>query len=57
MSSLLALSICAMTPAGNDLLTSVAEWCQHASAQEVAAFALPYDLLLGGFRVPSDPGG
>ncbi|MFF3466098.1 ISAs1 family transposase [Streptomyces sp. NPDC001984] len=52
--SLLALSICAMTPAGNDSLTDVAEGCQHATAPELAAFGLPYDLLLDGFRVPSE---
>lgn len=54
LSSLLALAVCAMTPAGNDSLTAAAEWCQRASHQELAAFELPYDVFTGGFRVPSE---
>jgi hypothetical protein len=52
--SLLALAVCAMTPAGNDSLTAAAEWCQRASPEELAAFALPYDVLRGRFRIPSE---
>jgi predicted transposase YbfD/YdcC len=52
--SLLALAVCAMTPAGNDSLTAAAEWCQRATPEELAAFALPYDVLRGRFRVPSE---
>ncbi|MER5846168.1 transposase family protein [Streptomyces sp. NPDC002012] len=43
--SLLALSVCALTPAGNDSLTTAAEWCQRATDAELAAFQLPYDLI------------
>lgn len=54
LDSLLALAVCAMTPAGNDSLTAAAEWCQRATAQELAAFKLPYNVLTGRFRVPSE---
>lgn len=52
--SLLALAVCAMTPAGNDSLTAAAEWCQRAAPEELAAFGLPYDVLRGRFRIPSE---
>ncbi|WP_434098281.1 ISAs1 family transposase [Streptomyces mirabilis] len=51
---LLALAVCAMTPAGNDSLTAAAEWCQRAAPEELAAFGLPYDVLRGRFRIPSE---
>ncbi|MGI5136352.1 MULTISPECIES: ISAs1 family transposase [unclassified Streptomyces] len=52
--SVLALSVCALTPAGNDSLTAAAEWCRRATDDELAAFQLPYDLIAGGYRVPSE---
>lgn len=52
--SLLALAVCAMTQAGNDSLTAAAEWCRRAAPEELAAFGLPYDVLRGRFRIPSE---
>lgn len=52
--SLLALAVCAMTQAGNDSLTAAAEWCKRAAPEELAAFGLPYDVLRGRFRIPSE---
>nr|WTB33817.1 ISAs1 family transposase [Streptomyces sp. NBC_00830]WTB35162.1 ISAs1 family transposase [Streptomyces sp. NBC_00830] len=52
--SLLALAVCAMTPTGHDSITAAAEWCQRAAPEELAAFGLPYDVLRGRFRVPSE---
>lgn len=52
--SLPALAVWAMTPALNDSLTAAAEWCQRAAPEELAAFALPCDMLRGRFRVPSE---
>ncbi|SOE33870.1 hypothetical protein SAMN05442782_10964 [Streptomyces sp. OK228] len=43
-----------MTAAGNDSLTTAAEWCQRAAPEELAAFGLPYDVLRGRFRIPSE---
>jgi hypothetical protein len=54
LSSLLALVVCAMTPAGHDSVTAAAEWCRRATAEELAAFGLPYHPLLGRYRVPSE---
>jgi DDE_Tnp_1-associated len=54
LSSLLALVVCAMTPAGHDSITAAAEWCQRAAPEELAAFGLPYHPLLGRYRVPSE---
>jgi hypothetical protein len=54
ISSLLALMVCAMTPAGHDSITAAAEWCRRATPQELAAFGLPYHPLLGRYRVPSE---
>ncbi|WP_338673841.1 ISAs1 family transposase [Streptomyces sp. SCSIO 30461] len=54
LSSLLALVVCAMTPAGHDSITAAAEWCQRATPEELAAFGLPYHPLLGCYRVPSE---
>lgn len=53
LSSLLALVVCAMTPAGHDLVTAAAEWCRGAAPEELATFGLPYHPLLGRCRVPS----
>nr|WTB28307.1 ISAs1 family transposase [Streptomyces sp. NBC_00830]WTB28595.1 ISAs1 family transposase [Streptomyces sp. NBC_00830]WTB35774.1 ISAs1 family transposase [Streptomyces sp. NBC_00830] len=54
LSSLLALMVCAMTPAGHDSITAAAEWCRRAAPEELAAFRLPYHPLLGRYRVPSE---
>ncbi|MGI5135422.1 ISAs1 family transposase [Streptomyces sp. CA-106110] len=54
LSSLLALAVCAMTPAGHDSITAAAEWCRRAAPEELAAFGLPYHPLLGRYRVPSE---
>ena len=54
LSSLLALVVCAMTPAGHDSITAAAEWCRRATPEELAAFGLPYHPLLGCYRVPSE---
>ena len=54
LSSLLALVVCAMTPAGHDSITAAAEWCRRASPEELAAFGLPYHPLLGRYRIPSE---
>ncbi len=54
LASLLALVVCAMTPAGHDSITAAAEWCRRAAPEELAAFGLPYHPLLGRYRVPSE---
>lgn len=54
LSSLPALVVCAMTPAGHDSITAAAEWWRRAAPEEPAAFALPYHPLLGRYRVPSE---
>ena len=54
LSSLLALVVCAMTPAGHDSITAAAEWCRRAAPEELASFGLPYHPLLGRYRVPSE---
>jgi hypothetical protein len=54
LSSLLALVVGAMTPAGHDSITAAAEWCRRAAPEELAAFGLPYHPLLGRYRVPSE---
>jgi hypothetical protein len=43
LSPLLALVARAMTPAGNDSITAAAEWCERATAEELAAFAAGRD--------------
>ncbi|MFF3878955.1 transposase family protein [Streptomyces sp. NPDC001978] len=54
LASLLALAVCAMTPAGHDSLTAAAEWCQRATHQELATFELPYNIFTSRYRVPSE---
>lgn len=54
VSSLLALVVCAMTPAGHDSITAAAEWCRRAAPEELAAFGLPYHPSLGRYRIPSE---
>lgn len=54
LASLLALVVCAMTPAGHDSVTAAAEWCRRAAPEELAAFDLPYHPFLGRYRVPSE---
>ncbi len=50
LSSLLALGVCAMTPAGHDSITTAAQWCP----EDLAAFDLPYHPVLGRYRMPSE---
>jgi len=40
LSSLSALVVCVMTPAGHDSITAAAEWCRRATPGEPAAFGL-----------------
>jgi hypothetical protein len=54
VSSLLALVVCAMTPAGHDSITAAAKWCRRAVPEELAAFGLPWHPLLGRYRIPSE---
>jgi hypothetical protein len=54
LASLLALVVCAMTPAGHDSITAAAEWCRRAALEGLAAFGLPYHPFLGRYRVPSE---
>ncbi|MGI5143819.1 ISAs1 family transposase [Streptomyces sp. CA-106110] len=54
LASLLALVVCAITPAGHDSITAAAEWCKRAAPEGLAAFNLPYHPLLGRYRVPSE---
>ena len=54
LSSLPALVVCAMTPAGHDSIAAAAKWCRRATPGEPAAFGLPYHPLLGRYRVPSE---
>ncbi len=52
--SLLALMVCAMTPAGHASITAAAEWCRRAAPEELAAFGLPCHPLTGRYRIPSE---
>lgn len=54
LSSLLALAVCAMTPAGHGSITAAAEWCKRADPGELAAFGLPCHPLLGRHRLPGE---
>lgn len=54
LSSLLALVVYAMTPAGHDSITAAAQCCRRAAPAEPAAFGLPCHPLLGRYRVPSE---
>src|SRR4051794_29133712 len=54
LASLLALVVCAMTPAGHDSITAAAEWCRRAAPGELAAFGPPLPPPPGRYRGPSE---
>jgi len=54
LSSLPALLVSAMTPAGHDSITAAAEWCRRGTPGGPAAFGVPHHPLLGRYRVPGE---
>lgn len=54
LSTLLAIVVCAMTGSGHDSFTSVGEWCQRATSEQLGRLGVPMDPFTGSRRVPSE---
>jgi predicted transposase YbfD/YdcC len=54
LSCLLAIAVCAFTAAGHDRLTAVGQWIAGASEQDLGRLRVPYDLVVGAYRVPDE---
>lgn len=54
LASLLAIGVCAMTAAGHNSLTAIAEWARRSSPEPLRWLGLPFHPLTGRYRCPSE---
>ncbi|GAB3287766.1 ISAs1 family transposase [Kineosporia babensis] len=54
LASLVAIALCALTAAGHEGMTAIGQWIARAGSDELARFRLPFDVLTGCHRVPSE---
>ncbi|MFD4977762.1 ISAs1 family transposase [Streptomyces sp. NPDC058424] len=54
LATLLAIGVCAMTAAGHNSLTAIAEWAQRCDQETLAALGCPFDPFAGRYRAPGE---
>ncbi|WP_319787569.1 transposase family protein [Streptomyces sp. AK08-01B] len=54
LATLLTIGVCALTSAGHNSLTAVAEWVRRCSPQELQRLGCPFNPLTGHYRVPDE---
>ncbi|MEU1320551.1 ISAs1 family transposase [Streptomyces tibetensis] len=54
LATLLAVGVCAMTSAGHNSLTSIAEWARRCDQAVLARLGCPYDPFTGRFTAPGE---
>jgi DDE_Tnp_1-associated len=52
LATLLAVGVCAMTSAGRNSLTAIAEWARRCDQTVLARLGCPFDPFTGCFRPP-----
>ncbi|MER5914252.1 transposase family protein [Streptomyces sp. NPDC001982] len=52
--TLLAMGVCAMTCAGHNSLTAIAEWVRRCDQDALARLGCPFDPFAGRFRAPGE---
>jgi hypothetical protein len=54
LAALLAVGVCALTSAGHNSLTAVAEWVRRCDPQGLRRPGCPFNPLTGRYRVPDE---
>jgi hypothetical protein len=54
LATLLALGVCAMSAAGHDSVTAIAEWGRRAGGEVLARLGAPFDPIAGRYQSPDD---
>lgn len=54
LATLLAIGVCAMSAAGHNSLTSVAEWIRRCDPRDLGRLGCPFNPLTGRYRVPDE---
>ncbi|MGW1365473.1 ISAs1 family transposase [Streptomyces chartreusis] len=54
LATLLAVGVCAMTSAGHNSLTAIAEWVRRCDQTVLARLGCPFDPFSGRFRAPGE---
>lgn len=52
LATLLAVGVCALTSAGHNSLTAIAEWVRHCDQDVLARLGCPFDPFTGRFKAP-----
>lgn len=54
LATLLAVGVCALTSAGHNSLTAIAEWVRHCDQDVLARLGCPFDPFTGRFKAPGE---
>jgi predicted transposase YbfD/YdcC len=54
LATLLAIGVCAMSAAGHNSLTAIAEWVRRCEQRELGRLGCPFNPLTGRYRVPDE---
>lgn len=54
LATLLAVGVCALTSAGHNSLTAIAEWVRRCDQDVLARLGCPFDPFTGRFRAPGE---
>ncbi|MEU5943926.1 ISAs1 family transposase, partial [Micromonospora sp. NPDC047548] len=54
LATLLAIGVCAMTAAGHNSLTAIAEWVRRCDQRELRRLGCPFNPFTGRYRVPDE---
>ncbi|MFE6760253.1 ISAs1 family transposase [Streptomyces sp. NPDC057684] len=54
LATLLAVGVCAVTSAGHNSLTAIAEWVRRCDQEVLARLGCPFDPFTGRFRAPGE---
>ncbi len=54
LATLLAIGVCAMSAAGHNSLTAIAEWVRRCEQRELARLGCPFNPLTGRYPVPDE---
>ncbi|MFV2104911.1 ISAs1 family transposase, partial [Micromonospora sp. LOL_024] len=54
LATLLAIGVCAMSAAGHNSLTAIAEWVRRCEQRELARLGCPFNPVTGRYRVPDE---
>src|SRR5579864_2539278 len=54
LACLVAVAVCAFTPAGNDRFTAIGQWVKRAGQADLARLRAPWDPVTGRYRAPDE---